>query len=166
MFWRKKYQQRNSVEEEEILKTEDLNIKEPVSSIKKRETAEDELLKMSQENQEQVEPFDFSQDTNSEEEKQHSVEIIQNLDTNNNIQEDVSILSKSKSEAWGGKCYGDYYGSDDEIQPMKLHYTEGDLSNIELVEEDSEGEESEPSQITGQDIDVDSEFSNRIIIAE
>lgn len=47
---------------------------------------------------------------------------------------------------------------------MKPHYTEGDLSNIELVEEETEGEESEIDN-DSQDMDqVD--YSRRIQIAE
>ena len=155
-----------SDEEIEELKAEDLNVKDPASSIKKRNDAETELLKISRENREIVEPFEFSQDSNSDQGNPkyfsidfdpNSSEILEHFMAAN-----VSIMSKSKSEDWGGKCFRDYNGSDEGIQPIKLHYTEGDLSNIELVEDDSEGEESEN---TAQN-EMDDDFAGHIEIAQ
>jgi len=117
-----------------------------------------------------AEPFEFSEDSkDSEKASEDAVESAFDEAKSQNyeqFQADISAVSRSKSEDWGGAGYRDYYGSDDEIQPMKLHYTEGDLSNIELVEDDSEGEESEESHGSEQNADMPDTFSGLIQIAE
>lgn len=151
------------------LKTEDLGVKEPTSSAKKRDKAAEDFVKSKQEQTNDIHPFEFSEDSKSENEELKD-NISQVVDENflqhyEQFLGDVSLISRSKSEEWGGNGYKDYNGSDDGIQPMKLHYTEGDLSNIELVEEESEGEESEISN--GSNVqDQDGAFSDRIQIAQ
>ena len=131
------------------LKVEDL-IERETSSTKKKEQGIEEFLKKSIETKEGVQPFEFSEDSKesikdelNESARSNNEAIRQNLqELYNQFQADISGMSRSKSEDWGGGLK-DYQNSEDAIQPMKLHYTEGDLSNIELVEEDSEGEGGE-----------------------
>lgn len=158
------------------LKTEDLGVKEPTSSAKKRDQAAEGFL--AGENYakeiEQVQPFEFSEDSKDSDKENSEVgnESAEEEMKNNyqhlydQFQADISGISRSKSEDWGGAGYRDYQNSEDAILPMKLHYTEGDLSNIELVEEESEGEESEESHETPRSGDIDNAFSDRIQIAE
>lgn len=151
------------------LKTEDLGIKEPTSSAKKRDKLAEDFVKTKPEQSNDIHPFEFSEDSKSEPEEskdQNSQIVDENfLQHYEQFLGDVSLISRSKSEEWGGNGYKDYNGSDDGIQPMKLHYTEGDLSNIELVEEESEGEESEiTNNSTAQELD--GAFSDRIQIAQ
>jgi hypothetical protein len=157
-----------SDEQVEGLKAEDLIDEGPNSSAKKNEGAL-KFIKFAPEETKQIEPFQFSDDSKDSSkslcEKNNSEvhSIIENLEEH--FHTDINNISRSKSEDWGGAGFKDYYGSDDAIQPMKLHYTEGDLSNIELVEEDSEGEESENSQESGQSGEL-GEFSDRIQVAQ
>lgn len=161
------------------LKTEDLGPKEPTSSAKKRDQAAEEFLKDNDDEEHQilptedVQPFEFSEDSKSsvqdptdDIDDDRSEEVKRNInDLYDQFQADLSGISRSKSEEWGGGLK-DYQDPDDAIQPMKLHYTEGDLSNIELVEEESEGEESESEQDSQQLGDIEGTFSDRIQIAE
>lgn len=151
------------------LRPEDLDVKEPTSSAKKREEAANEFLNQNENEKQQVQPFEFSEDSKDDEnhmsESEESKQEIQYV--YDQFPGDVSMISRSKSEDWGGAGYKDYYGEDDPIQPMKLHYTEGDLSNIELVEEDSaEGEESESTNGSPPEGDLEDAFSDRIQIAQ
>ena len=130
------------------LKVEDLSDKQ--SSSNKKEHQIEEKPKENSDTKEGVQPFEFSEDSKesikdelNESIKSNNDVARQNLqELYNQFQADISGMSRSKSEDWGGGLK-DYQNSEDAIQPMKLHYTEGDLSNIELVEEESEGEEGE-----------------------
>ena len=130
----------------------------------------------------QVAPLEYSDD--DEIDKFDTQNNLQSLNAQNeveenpdNSQEDVSInmttnlqkvidelkddnhgLSRSKSEDWG--CTQNK-NSEVSMNAIKPHYTEGDLSNIELVEEDSEGEESEGES----EIEMISGDANGITIA-
>lgn len=78
------------------------------------------------------------------------------------LRADTTGMSRSKSEDWGGPNFNT---TEEQMEAMKPHYTEGDLSNIELVEEDTEGEESE-SEHDSQLIEDMEDYSSRIQIAE
>lgn len=156
-----------------------MGIKEPTSSAKKRDQAAEGFLLAENyaKESEQVQPFEFSEDSKDSKDsaKENSEGINQSAEEEfksnyqhlyDQFQADISGISRSKSEDWGGAGYRDYQNSEDAILPMKLHYTEGDLSNIELVEEESEGEESEESHETPRSDDIDHAFSDRIQIAE
>lgn len=142
-----------------LLKVEDLSDKH--SSSNKKQAQMEEKAKESSDTKEGVQPFEFSEDSKESDKEEldcsarsNNEVVKQNLqELYNQFQADISGMSRSKSEDWGGGLK-DYQNSEDAIQPMKLHYTEGDLSNIELVEEESEGEEAEGEE------DIEEEYGD------
>lgn len=148
----------------EELKTEDLGFKEPTSSAKKKDKSAENFLKDSTDKP--AEPFEFSEDSKDEIEHHDSESAMSNQNYDNLYEQfpgEVSIITRSRSEDWGGAGYNDYYGSNDSQGPLKKHYTEADLSNIELVEEGSdEGEESEISN----EGEIDDAYTGSIQIAQ